>query len=95
MPLPYGYYTFLRWIVAVSAVIAALASYRVNNSTNWKVIAMGVTAILFNPLAPVWLSRPIWLPIDLLAAGLFAYEALNKQAGVMQQGSSRTPDHVD
>jgi hypothetical protein len=74
--LPYGYYTFLRLAVAVCAIIAAWVALKAKDAVNWEVVVMGLIAILFNPLAPVWLSRAAWLPIDLAGAAFFAYFAL-------------------
>jgi len=79
-PLPYGYYTLLRLVVTVCAIIAAWVSFKAKETVNWEVVAMGLIAILFNPLAPVWLSRSVWLPIDLVAAGFFAYLAMRSEA---------------
>lgn len=78
LPLPYGYYTFLRLVVTIAAAAAAYVDYQSSRSLNWRVIVMGLVALLFNPVVTVALSRSTWLPIDLLTAGLFAYMALRK-----------------
>ncbi|NTG01681.1 hypothetical protein G6L30_16290 [Agrobacterium rhizogenes] len=84
LPLPYGYYTFLRCVVTLSAVIVAWSRYKTKGSVNWEVVLMALVAILFNPLVPIWLSRPLWLPIDLLSGGIFIYFAFKKEASVSQ-----------
>lgn len=66
----YGYFGFLRYFVSISAVLAfAVAflgcSYRLGS-------AFVAVAVLFNPIIPVHLSRMLWLPIDIIVAGLFA-----------------------
>ncbi|THK37382.1 hypothetical protein EHS39_14245 [Ensifer sp. MPMI2T] len=79
LPLPYGYYTFLRLVVTVAAAITAYTSYQTARSMTWPTIVMGLVAFLFNPVVPVALSRSVWLPIDLLTAGVFGYMALRNE----------------
>lgn len=79
LPLPYGYYTFLRLVVTIAAAATAYVAYQSSRSLSWRVIVMGLVALLFNPVVTVALSRSTWLPIDLLTAGLFAYMALRKE----------------
>jgi len=66
---PYGYYVLLRWVTCASAVFVCYTAY------GWERMAwvwvLAFVAVLFNPLVPVHLSRPIWQPIDTLAAVLF------------------------
>jgi arginine exporter protein ArgO len=59
---PYGYYRFLRWVVCAAAVIMAIGAY--SGRMLWAVWLLGFVALLFNPLAPVHLTREIWRPID-------------------------------
>lgn len=73
MPLPYGFYTFLRIAVTIIAIVAALDFYK-NNEGIWIVFA-GIT-VLFNPLIPIYLTREIWFFIDLITAGFFGYAGL-------------------
>lgn len=66
---PYGYFTLLRWVTAASAALFAFAGYKAKNP--WVLWTFSFLAVLFNPLAPVYLTREIWLPIDVLAAIAF------------------------
>ncbi len=68
--LPYSYYTLLRWIVFGVAAYAAI-KFRNNPSLNGHFIPLVLLAILFNPLMPVFLTRLLWLPIDLGSAVYF------------------------
>jgi len=77
---PYFYYVVLRILVCSSAIGAAAIAYCKAEDMKNKVfsyIMWGFTGIfvfvafLFNPLWPIHLSRDIWVPIDLLTAGLF------------------------
>lgn len=67
---PYAYYTFLRWAVFLAAVIVAWVAWgsRLRAAT-W--VFLGI-AVLFNPVAPVYLDRSSWQLIDVTCAGLFA-----------------------
>lgn len=69
LPLPYGYYTLLRLVVCGSGLFLAyqLYEYKLHN---WSV-ALALLALLFNPFIPVYLSREIWLPIDIIGAITF------------------------
>ena len=69
-PLPYGYYTLLRIVVTGVLIWAAVIAYdRQNPTLPW---IYGILAVLFNPVIPIYLSREIWLPIDIgTAAFLF------------------------
>jgi hypothetical protein len=66
---PYGYYTFLRWAVTVAAVTLALFAYRQKRTA--IVAAFVGIAILFNPLAPVYLKRSTWQVLDVIVALAF------------------------
>ena len=65
---PYGYYTFLRWAVTIAAGVTAWVGFK----SRWPIAAWPFVglAILFNPLAPVYLPRETWRPIDVGAAVL-------------------------
>lgn len=65
---PYDYYTLLRWITC--GVSAYMAWYSAELAKDGWVWIFGITALLFNPLIPVHLSRDTWAVIDLAAAAL-------------------------
>ena len=71
---PYGYFTLLRWVTCIAAVIVAYNAYDWGHT--WAVWVFGFVAILFNPLVPVYLSRDIWRPIDVATALLFTIAIL-------------------
>ena len=49
----------------------------------WALWTFGLVAVLFNPLLPIYLTREVWIPIDLLTAVLFSIVIadLREQAG--------------
>ena len=74
-PLPYGYYTLLRIVVTIGAVMGIVLEKDKGNSL-W-LIAFGIIAVLFNPLIPVFLNdKSIWMPIDFVAGVVFLGYAL-------------------
>jgi len=68
---PYGYYTFLRWITCITSILVVLQAFEKN--INWVKVIFIIIAILFNPLAPIYLSRNIWIPLDIVTAILFIF----------------------
>ena len=68
---PYGYYTMLRWITCIASILIAFKAFEKN--IDWAKVVFIVIAILFNPLAPIYLSRSIWIPLDIVTAILFIF----------------------
>ena len=71
LPLPYGYYTFVRLVACGAFVWVALDSFQANRTAMGAICAS--LALLFNPIIPVHLTREIWFPIDLGAAAFLTY----------------------
>lgn len=71
LPMPYGYYTVLRFVVSISAAIICFNTYQKDQELRPWVIMFGLIAILFNPLIPVHLTRSIWAPIDIICGLVF------------------------
>ena len=66
LPLPYGYYQLLRLVVTGVFAWAAVVAFQ--RSSAGHGFGFAVLALLFNPLLPVYLSKALWVPIDLGAA---------------------------
>jgi len=66
---PYGYYVLLRWVVTISAVFLLSLVYE-SKKTFWLFL-MGIVAILFNPIIPIYLDKETWIVIDFIVAILF------------------------
>ena len=64
--LPYGYYILLRWVVTISALFSGWVAYDFEDK--FWVFVMGGIAILFNPIIPVYLTKDIWVVIDIVVA---------------------------
>ena len=63
-PLPYSYYEILRIVVCLGVVFIVVKEWNSLDTTTRAVLA--VIAILFNPFSPIYLSKMIWVVIDLL-----------------------------
>ena len=70
LPLPYGYYTLLRLVVCFTAVFLAWFSYK-QQRVRWAWI-MGLLALAFNPVIPLYFGREFWIFVDVATAVVFA-----------------------
>jgi len=68
---PYGYYILLRWITCITSIFVVFQAFEKN--IDWAKVVFIVIAILFNPLAPIYLSRNIWVPLDIITAIFFIF----------------------
>jgi len=82
---PYGYYTFLRWVVFMAACLVAWVAWE--SEVQPATFVFAAVAVLFNPLVPVYLDKSTWAPIDVVCAVLFALSLSLK--------GKRTPQSVD
>jgi hypothetical protein len=65
---PYGYFILLRWVVSIGAIIVVI--YAFDKNIDWAKVVFIFIVILFNPIAPIYLTREIWIPIDIVI-GIF------------------------
>ena len=68
---PYGYYVLLRIIATASAVYYDYYIYHMIKKLDFWFWALVGAAILFNPIAPIYLNRSMWGIIDVIAAVFF------------------------
>ena len=71
--LPYGFYTFLRLAVSVSAIFIIYNSFKTNKGVNVILIIFAIILILYNPLFPVHLTRELWMPINFVSSAIYFY----------------------
>lgn len=73
LPMPYGYYTYIRIVGFLVFSLCALESfYRREQLQPW---AYGAAAILFNPFMKIHLPRDVWAILDLGAGALLLIAA--------------------
>lgn len=65
----YGYYQVLRWVVCGAGAYSAFVAVD-SEKIPWA-WALGITAVVFNPIIPIRLDRATWAIIDIAAAILF------------------------
>ncbi|MHB1014725.1 MAG: DUF6804 family protein [Desulfurivibrionaceae bacterium] len=61
---PYGYYILLRVVICAICVFLALRADQQNN-TSWVWI-LGVTAVVYNPVLRIHLTREIWSVVNFI-----------------------------
>ena len=66
LPLPYGYYTLVRFVAMVVFAVMAYEYYEQKN-TLFCVVAVAL-ALLFQPFQKVALGREIWNVVDVIVA---------------------------
>lgn len=66
---PYAYFQVLRWIVCGTAAFAAYGASQ--QKKNLWVFILAIIAIVFNPIAPIYLAKNTWIFLDGAAAVLF------------------------
>ena len=73
--LPIGYYTFLRIVITIGAIIVIVKEYQ--ECVNFWIIIFGLIAIVFNPVFPIYLNnKSAWILIDIISAIFFGIESL-------------------
>lgn len=87
--LPIEYYTFLRTIVSLGAVLLIYSWIKQKNYA--LAIIFVLVLILFNPLFPIYLHRKsIWIPLDIITGLLFLLIAFYKKSEPVKQDEKAT-----
>ena len=79
---PYYYYQILRWVVCGVAGYSAYLAYKQSNKI-WVWI-LAVTAIVFNPIAPFYLTREIWSVLNIIAS-VIIFASVFKMKGIVKK----------
>jgi hypothetical protein len=74
--LPYGYYQFLRIAITIIASVNAFHFFKSENKIPF--ILFLAIAILYNPILPIYLTKSIWIPINLISGLFFGAIAIKK-----------------
>jgi hypothetical protein len=74
---PYSYFQLLRWLVCLSAAYIGFLGFQTNRATQG--VAMVIVAVVFNPIAPIYLAKSTWIIFDFVAALIFLYFAFAKK----------------
>jgi hypothetical protein len=69
-PWPYDYYRLLRVVTFAAGIYCGALLW---NEQKPLALALFVCALIFNPIIPTYLSRPVWAVLDLGGAAIFLY----------------------
>ena len=65
---PYGYYILLRWVCC--GIFIYLAFYTLEQERRGWTWVLGITAVVYNPILRVHLTREIWSVVNLMTIGI-------------------------
>ncbi|MBO7569954.1 MAG: hypothetical protein J6T11_06360 [Bacteroidaceae bacterium] len=68
LPMPYGYYTFVRFVSMVAFGVMAYRYYTQHKMA--LIITFGALALLFQPFIKIALGRVMWNIVDVIVAVL-------------------------
>jgi hypothetical protein len=72
LPNPYGFCMLVR------LGVCGYAGYRyAQHDLSGLAWLFGVITVAYNPLLPVYLTREIWMPVDLFTAGLLVWSVVH------------------
>ena len=71
LPLPYAYYMLLR--VGMCGVFAYLAYTAHQSNEQGLTWILGITAVIYNPFAPLHLGREVWTVMNIVTIGLLFF----------------------
>lgn len=66
--LPYGFYTFMRILVFILSVIFIFLYYSERGYFSSTLIPVIIIGTLWNPIIPIYLTKDIWVVLDIIAA---------------------------
>ena len=83
---PYGYYILLR--VVLCAICAFLAFRALDIGSDRWVWILGVTAVIYNPIIRIHLTREIWSVVNIATIVVLSitFGALRKQSEPKEKG---------
>ena len=67
-PLPYDYYIYLRTVIMLGTLYLLVRDWKESDSQTKGVLI--VIVILFNSFSPIYLTKMIWVVIDIIS-GLY------------------------
>lgn len=67
----YGFYMLNRVVIFLIMIILFIKNYKHNKSNEKKLWIYWITAFIYNPIFLIYLTRPIWIVIDLALMILF------------------------
>ena len=83
LPLPYAYYIFLRLFVCAASAYLAYQHFVHGDAVDRWVVLLVAIALLYNPFIPIYLTREIWILVNLITATAFVlhFALLRRRVG--------------
>lgn len=81
---PYAYYQFLRITIFVVGAILAYKKYEANKEVDFWVCFYGLTALLWNPIFPVYMAKEAWSVFNVVV-GIFYLVSILKDRQVQNK----------
>jgi len=78
----YSYYTMLRWLACSAAVLLVWRGAVQGAKWAWALVPF---AVLFNPIAPIHLSREAWQTLDIAAAVVMVLALILLEIAVLRK----------
>ncbi len=70
LPIPYfAYYQLMNWVVVGAAIVTALQARALK--MEWAMWLFILVAVVFNPIAPMYMRADVWQIADIVVAVLF------------------------
>ena len=64
LPLPYMYYEVLRVVICLGTIYMLISSWAMLDNSAKTILI--IIAFLFNPFLPIYLSKMVWVVVDLV-----------------------------
>lgn len=89
---PYGYYLLLRIIICGICAFLAFRALKIGNEI-WVWI-LGVTAVIYNPIFRIHLTREIWTVVNIATVVMLAVTVgVLRKRSLPEQKVNRTNEH--
>jgi hypothetical protein len=85
LPLPIDAYHLIRWAVSGTCAFGSYESFQRKAEDKSIGVVLSVVALVYNPITPFYLSRGLWLIIDLLAGGFLIWAAFSGPSSSSQK----------
>lgn len=69
-----AYYQILRWLVTIGAILCGIKYYQAKQQSLFIIFC--IIAVLFNPIAPIYLGKSLWKIVDIIASIIFGISSL-------------------
>jgi putative flippase GtrA len=87
LPLPIDAYHLIRWIVAGTCAFGSYELFQRKSEDKSTAVLLAISALVYNPIAPFYLNRGLWLIVDLIVGGFLLW--------IVFRGNTLSSDKAD